>query len=144
MGLKENVGVESKLTNLERIMQEIQNKLKSIEPKWTSLREKWTVIAGVSILVACFLIIGVVAILGQFTMVDKLITSFNAFIMAVLGYLFGYVPTKSSEESTKRDKEVTDDKLGKMERVLDEYKGLIASKDKTIQEYETIVALYKT
>lgn len=135
MGLKENVDVESR-------MQEIQNKPQSIEPKWTSLREKWTVIAGVSILVACFLIIGVVAILGQFTMVDKLITSFNAFIMAVLGYLFGYVPAKSSEESTKRDKEVTDEKLGKMESALDEYKKILSNKDKTIKDYEKIVGLY--
>jgi tetrahydromethanopterin S-methyltransferase subunit B len=144
MELKENLNVEDRLTNLEKMVQEIQNKLKCIDSKWPSLREKWTVIAAVSILVACFFIIAVVALFGQSILVDKLITAFNAFIMAVLGYLFGYVPTKSSEESIKIDKEITDEKLGKIESALDEYKEILSSKDKIIKDYEKIVALYNT
>ena len=124
--------VDGRLTKLEGMVQEIQNKIESIEPKWASLREKWTVMTGVSVLVACFIIIIVAAIFGQFIMVDKISTTFNAFIMAVLGYLFGYLPTKSSEESIRRDKEITDEKLGIMESVRDGYEKQIESMNKTI------------
>ena len=44
----------------------------------------------------------------------------------------------------KMDKEITDEKLGKIENALDEYKGILASKDKIIKDYEKMVALYNT
>jgi len=90
-----------------------------------------------------FLDSAVAAIYGQFTVMDKLSATFNAFIMAMLGYLFGYVPTKSSEEAIKGDKEVTEEKLGKIEMALDEYKEILTSKDKIIKDYEEMINLYK-
>ncbi len=135
--------IERRLTNLEMVTRDIRNHINNIDPTWASLREKWTVITGVLVLLVFFLIIIVAAIYGQFTVMDKLSATFNAFIMAMLGYLFGYVPTKSSEEAIKEDKKITENKLGKIEMALDEYKAILTSKDKIIKDYEEMINLYK-
>ena len=136
--------METRLTEVEKVVQEIINRINNKELKWASLREKWTMTVGVLALVVFFLIIIVATISGQLNLMNEYSTTFNAFIMAVLGYLFGYVPAKSSEEFIKGDKEVIEEKLGKVEMALDEYIDILTSKEIIIKDYEKIVELYET
>lgn len=80
---------------------------------------------------------------NNYTLIDKILTLFSAFIMAVLGYLFGYVPAKASEESAKKDKEKIEKQITNLNQVVDEFRVLVDSKEKTIKEYEGIISLFE-
>ena len=115
---------------------------------WESIREKWTVITAIIIMAVAFTVVIVILIYviykNDYTLLDKILTLFSAFIMAVLGYLFGYVPTKASEEAAKKDKEQIEKQMNNLNQAVDEFRVLLDSKEKTIKEYEGIISLFES
>ena len=118
---------------------------KHSERGWTSPREMLTVKWAIIILVLSVIIVGALFIYtvldNNATMVDKLMALFNAVIMATLGYLFGYVPAKSSEESARQEKKVMEGRFERMDVAIDKYKKALKEKDDTIKDYETLLDL---
>lgn len=112
---------------------------------WESPREMLTVKWAIIILVLAVIIVSALFMYtvmdNNTTMVDKIVALFNAVIMATLGYLFGYVPAKSSAESAVREKQMFMDKFESMDSAIDKYKKALKEKDDTIKDYETLMAL---
>lgn len=111
-------------------------------------REKVTVNAARMLLYISFIFVIIMFLytiyVNNVTMGDKILSMLNAFIMAVLGYLFGYVPTKASEESIKKEKEVVGYQLGEIEDAVADYKKVIAIKERKLKIYENMISLYET
>ena len=114
---------------------------------WNSIREKWTVTSAIIVLMVSFFIISAifvwVTVQNNITLIEKFITVFNAFVMAVLGYLFGYVPTKTSEESIKKDRSQIEEQVESLNKAIDKYRDVLNRKNEIIKDYETIIALYE-
>ena len=114
---------------------------------WQSIREKWTVKLAMGIIVVVLAV--VIIILGysvyqdDATLVDKILTIFNAITMAILGYLFGYVPAKSSEESIQEDRKALVEQYKELEQVITDYETTIEIQEEAIKEYELIIAMYE-
>ena len=115
---------------------------------WQSIREKWTVTYAIVILmVSFFVIVSIflyVVLQNNASLTDKILTIFNSFIMAVLGYLFGYVPSKASELSAKRDKESTEEQFMELNQAFDENRDILEKKERIIKRYETVIALLES
>ena len=115
---------------------------------WQSIREKWTVTSAIVILMVSFFVVIAIFVyviyLHNEPLIDKILTIFNAFIMAILGYLFGYVPAKTSEESVKKDKNAIERQTITLNQTIDKYRNAVESKDRIIKDYETIIALYES
>lgn len=118
------------------------------EPGWQSIREKWTVTLATGIVITAFCVVITILLYSIYqnnpTLIDKILMVFNAISMAVLGYLFGYVPTKASEENIRKDRETIEQEKSELKNAILDYRETIESKEKTIKDYEKIIALYET
>jgi type VI protein secretion system component VasK len=112
---------------------------------WQSIREKLTVYLAIGIIVVALAVVVFILTYSVYqnnpTLTDKVLTIFSAITMAVLGYLFGYVPTKASEESMKKDRDATEKRIKSLKKAVNEFRTLLADKDKTIKDYEDIMNL---
>jgi len=110
---------------------------------WESMRERWTVISAIVFLAIIFLIILVVTIGGAPTITESLSKSFNPILMAILGYLFAYVPTKASESSAKKDVKTADKQIEEMAKAIEAYRAETAKNRDIIQKYALVVSKLK-
>jgi len=120
---------------------------KKSEFYWQTIREKWTVTLAMAIIIVALIVVITILLYSLYqndaTLVDKILVIFNAITMAVLGYLFGYVPTKASEENVKREREITEEQIGALKKAINNYEQILEKNEKKIKEYEIITALYE-
>jgi len=106
---------------------------------WESMREKWTVISAIVFLAIIFLIILSVTVSGSTVTADSLSKAFNPVLMAVLGYLFAYVPTKASESSAKKEVKAADEQMSEMAKAIEAIRDENAKNRDIIQKYTLVV-----
>ena len=112
------------------------------ELNWESVREKWTVVSAIVFLAIIFSIILVATITKQ-PITSTLSENFNPILMAVLGYLFAYVPTKSSENDAKKGIDSKDDTIAEMSKEIRIIKSENEQNKSIIRNYELVVGALK-
>jgi hypothetical protein len=127
--------VENEETDLNFRLLNIEEKIKDInlykDSGWNSIIEKYIISAGLFLLISCFIIVSYNAIYAEITISDKLIS----IITILLGYLFGYLPLKTSEASAvKKLKELEEG----IKRSQEDIKILQGSKNIADTSLETL------
>ena len=126
--------MDKRLTEIENDIKKINNKIDEI-PRWDSIREMWTVKSAVYILILI-----VIAILINTIIFSKNSESFEAIfsniILAILGYLFGYVPTKSNLDKVEEEKKF-------LKQVDAEKDGIITDYIEAVNKNKKVLDLLK-
>lgn len=105
---------------------------------WDSVREKWTVQCAIGLLIVFVVaIIGAIFLLQDGT-AEALTQALGGILLAILGYLFGYVPTKSSLESEKLAKDELNDRVKLLDAAVENYRIVGQIRSSALEQYQNL------
>jgi hypothetical protein len=107
--------------------------------EWDSPREKYTIYVAIGVAIGSLFIVTIALCAKDVDYAQKIALLFNPFTGAALGYLFGYVPTKSSEIANRKENESLQREISELKKAIEAFQLDNRLSQEIINDYSIVI-----